>query len=102
MKEIGTFIWKKGSYANEISIFFCDTRGDFRYRVIRRNGRKRLRITWKLLEDDEERWEAEPDTDFDCLASKFREIGKDRLVTGETIFPEHYKNRKWRGRGRDR
>lgn len=88
MKEIGTFIWKKNRHEKDIHVIFCNNLGHFVYRVIRREGRKRLKITWRLLEDLEDRWGDEPDIDNDYCAKKFRSI-QNRCLIGDHIYPEN-------------
>lgn len=96
MKEIGTFVWKRTKGSNNIKIIFCNTLGNFRFRNIERLSKKRLKVTWKLLEDDFERWGPEPDTDEDWMARNFRNF-QNRFEIGDTIQPEHY-NEGWHDR----
>ena len=91
MKEIGTFVWKRTKGSKDIQIIFCNTLGRFVFRNIERRSKKRLKVTWKLLEDDFDRWGPEPDEgDEDWMARKFRNF-QNRFEIGDTIQPEHYK-----------
>lgn len=97
MKEIGTFIWKRTKSSKDIQIIFCNTLGRFVFRNIERRSKKRLKVTWKLLEDDFVRWGPEPYGNEDWMAREFRNF-QNRFEVGDTIQPEHYKNEGWHDR----